>query len=203
MDRVAVFVDYQNVYKGARGCFTPGSPSHIDGQVHPLKVGGLLQPYNSPVRKLVAVKVYRGMPSTKADPKGYSAAQRQISVWGKQKLVDARTRPINYSDPVGPREKGIDVMLAVDFVLMAARNEYDIGIIFSADTDLIPALEAVVAMKGDRAAEVAFWVPPYGSQHHSKPLTVTGYSLQRHGLAEAQYRLAHDPTDYTKPTRRR
>jgi len=40
-DRVVVFLDYQNVYMGARGAFYPyGSPS--DGQVDPHRLGELL-----------------------------------------------------------------------------------------------------------------------------------------------------------------
>ncbi len=34
--RVAVFIDYQNVYMGARGAFfAAGTPDHTDGQIHP------------------------------------------------------------------------------------------------------------------------------------------------------------------------
>ena len=48
------------------------------------------------------------------------------------------------------QEKGIDVALAVDFVMMAARREFDVGVLFSSDTDLVPALEAVVALRPGR-----------------------------------------------------
>ena len=37
--------------------------------------------------------------------------------------------------------------LAVDFVMMVARCGYDVGILFSSDTDLVPALEAVLALR--------------------------------------------------------
>ena len=46
------------------------------------------------------------------------------------------------------QEKGIDVALAVDFVMMAVAEEYDVGVLMSTDTDLKPALEAVVALGG-------------------------------------------------------
>lgn len=36
------------------------------------------------------------------------------------------------------QEKGIDVALAVDVVMMAARREFDVGVLFSSDTDLVP-----------------------------------------------------------------
>jgi hypothetical protein len=59
------------------------------------------------------------------------------------------TRLLNYRDPSEPKEKGIDVLLAIDFVMMAMRREYDIGVLCSADTDLVPTLEAVVTLKGE------------------------------------------------------
>ena len=37
--RVAVFIDYQNVYKGARSSFCPWDGPHMDGQVSPLRTG--------------------------------------------------------------------------------------------------------------------------------------------------------------------
>lgn len=61
------------------------------------------------------------------------------------------TRPLRY--PQGwpgaslpgekPGEKGIDVALTMDFAVMAVRRQYEIGIIFSTDTDLKPAIEFV------------------------------------------------------------
>ena len=42
-----------------------------------------------------------------------------------------------------PQEKGVDVKLAIDFVLGAIDGEYDVGVVFSTDTDLRPALEMV------------------------------------------------------------
>ncbi len=43
-----------------------------------------------------------------------------------------------------PQEKGIDVQLAVDLVRGYVAQEFDIGIVASTDTDLLPAIEAVI-----------------------------------------------------------
>lgn len=94
--------------------------------------------------------MYRGRPDALKDARGYAANLRQSAIQegrgqGKVRFI---TRTLRYpSDwPTSkPQEKGIDVALAVDFVAMAVRGEYDIGIIVSTDTDLIPALEAVIA----------------------------------------------------------
>jgi hypothetical protein len=85
---------------------------------------------------------------------------------------------------------------------MAIRGEYDIGVLFSSDTDLVPALEEVIRVKGEQACEVACWVPSTGNGN-AHPLGVKGHVIQKHGLEDARYRLIHDPTDYTVRRRRR
>lgn len=201
-DRVAVFIDYQNCYKRARGAFFDPSAGHTDGQVYPrLLAIKLKQAVPSP-RELVAVRVYRGLPSSKHDPKGYGAADRQMAMWRKQALVDPVFRPLNYRDPSSPKEKGIDVLIAIDMVMMAMRNDYDVSILVSDDTDLLPALEAVIAIKGSPAAcEVATWVPEDG--RHASPLRVKGHGHLIHRLTSKDYAHVQDDTNYNAARRRR
>jgi uncharacterized LabA/DUF88 family protein len=44
-------------------------------------------------------------------------------------------------------EKGVDVRLAVDILTMAQGKKYDIGIVLSSDTDLIPAIQTAQGLK--------------------------------------------------------
>lgn len=44
-------------------------------------------------------------------------------------------------------EKGVDVLIAVDLLVGAYENIYDIAILLSSDTDLIPVIEKARAMK--------------------------------------------------------
>ncbi len=53
------------------------------------------------------------------------------------------------------KEKGVDVKIAVDIVLKAAKNQYDTVILVSSDTDLIPAIEAIKEF-GKRVEYVGF-----------------------------------------------
>lgn len=94
-----------------------------------------------------------------------------------------------------PEEKGIDVALAVDYVMMAVRGQYDVGIILSADTDLKPALEAVAAMDGDPypRAEVAAWSSAYS---YSRRLSIPHHKLWCHWLDDAAYGACRDVTNY-------
>jgi hypothetical protein len=58
-------------------------------------------------------------------------------------------RQLNYRDWPNqpPREKGIDVSIAVDLMHLAFRKQYDALVLFSSDTDLLPALKSVVKLR--------------------------------------------------------
>jgi uncharacterized LabA/DUF88 family protein len=144
--RVAVFIDYQNCYRRARDAFFPTSDNHTDGQIDPLRLGLKLKGDPSRGRELVGVHLFRGLPSSRHDPVGQAATDRQIELWKRRPLVTVHGRPLNYRDPQNPREKGVDVHLAVAMVRSAYLRAYDIAVLVSEDTDLIPALDAVSGM---------------------------------------------------------
>ncbi len=54
------------------------------------------------------------------------------------------------------REKGVDVKLAIDLVIGAAEDLYDIAIVISSDTDLIPAIKYVLNGKNKKVEYVGF-----------------------------------------------
>lgn len=203
MTRVAVFMDYQNVYNGALDAFKLRGRGHMVGQVYPRRVGILLTDRGRPAdpnRTLVSVRVYSGEPSPKHSPKGQAARQRQVRYWSSQGLVTAVSRPLKYyslgRDAFGKelfdaREKGIDVHLAVDMASGALRNEFDVAVLFSVDTDLLPALEAVRA--AGKRCEVAAWKSPHA---YSSRLQLPG--LWCHWLDDKDYGRLWDPTDYTR-----
>ncbi|MGH8930014.1 MAG: NYN domain-containing protein [Egibacteraceae bacterium] len=94
------------------------------------------------------------------------------------------------------REKGIDVQIAVDLVMGAVNDAYDCAVVFSADTDLIPALDAAVQLKGSHAVEVATWRPEIG--HGSRIKASTGRTWC-HYLDRHTYESIADLHDYNKP----
>lgn len=208
--RLVVFLDYQNVYKGARECFHDRSAPHFNGQVDPIKLGEYLAADSNPARNLIQVRIYRGLPDAALDPKGYSASSRQNDIWRQDKRVVVKPRPLSY--PRGwpkahkpgekPREKGIDVQLALDFVMIAVRGEYDVGILMSTDTDLKPALEEVtrlgIATTYPRA-ELAAWSAP---DMHSRRLSIATAKLWCHWLDKRVYDLVRDDTDYSDSAQR-
>jgi hypothetical protein len=201
--RVVVFFDHQNAYHRAREAFCyRGAPSR-EGQVDLLTLGHLLAS-RVPGGSLTGVRAYRGRPSRRLDPRSYAAFRRQtwVQTEGGDGLVTVISRDLRYPPdwPTWPaQEKGIDVALAVDFVMMAARREFDVGVLFSSDTDLVPALEAVIALRpgSPPACEVAAWAAP---GMRPRTLSVRGVRLRRHLLAAADHRAVADETDYTRPS---
>jgi uncharacterized LabA/DUF88 family protein len=205
--RTIVFIDSQNTYKGARetffipeGAVVPHGPGY-HGQFHPLKIGELLVSRHpvgvSADRTLVEVRIYTGRPDPRRDGKTSSAHMRQCTEWERSGVTIIH-RPLRYpygwperSQPGEQlEEKGIDVALAVDFVTMAVDGKYDVGIIFSTDTDLCPAIEYVLNMK-DVSPEVAAW---RGSYDHG--LKIAGQHLWCHRLTKADYVAVSDYRDY-------
>ena len=150
----------------------------------------------------MAVRIYRGMPSKTRDPKGYGAAQRQVAAWRRNPLVHVWTRPLSYAPDGTAREKGVDTKLAVDMILMAQRDEFDVAVLVSGDTDFAPALEAVAEIKQAVAAcEVAAWASP--SVRRPRSPLIGGEQVRLHILSEHEYRSVRDTTDYGRRTRRR
>jgi uncharacterized LabA/DUF88 family protein len=198
--RVVVFLDYQNAYHRARDAFCAHDAAAREGQVDPLALGRLLAG-RVPGGRVAGVRLYRGRPSKRRDPRSHSGYRRQTArqVERGEGLVTVISRDLRYP-PDWPRrpaqEKGIDVALAVDFVMMVARGEFEVGILFSSDTDLVPALEAVLALRpqDSPACEVAAWAAP-GVRPRS--LSVRGASIRRHLLSEADFRTVADHTNYT------
>lgn len=192
--RVMVFLDYQNVHLAAHQKFhPPGSPTALT-HVDPLKIGKLLVSRRNEESALVGVRIYRGQPNPIFQPSSAAANERQLRVWTASRAVTVVRRQLRYPRtwPDQPaQEKGVDVALAVDFVRLALQQKYDVGILFSADTDLLPALETVVELQLARV-EVAAWTKAFR-------LRFAGTALPWcHHLTRSDYLSVADPTNYTK-----
>ena len=86
--------------------------------------------------------------------------------------------------------------LAVDLVRFGLiEKSFDVGIVASTDTDLIPALEAIVESpdvrtRGWPRVEVMTWAP------NRKQLRLASKRLWCHRLDRAQYERVRDRTNY-------
>lgn len=157
-DRVGVFLDYQNLHLGAWHRFLPGADRAESALVHPVKLAELLVARRLRDSELAMVGVYRGRPLPQHQPTMTAANDAQTETWGRDARVRVVRRDLQYRGwpTLPPVEKGIDVALAVDLVRSAMLDLYDAVIVFSADTDLLPALE-VTFRDTDTRLEVACW----------------------------------------------
>lgn len=198
--RVGVFVDWQNCYRTARDAFGLTAHGGISGNVKPLAMAKLLAARGSGAsarRVLAFARIYAGRASQHRDQRTYNANQRQFAAWqaaGPEVVVVARTLDYSLSRP---REKGIDVALAIDVVrYVLVKEDADIAIVVSADTDLLPAVELIASEVGPGAVEVATWDGPYWSP---SPLAIDGKRLTTHKMDRPFYDRIADPTDYAQP----
>lgn len=198
LDRLAVFIDYQNAYRGARQAFgTNDDDPHVVGQFDPLKLSKLIAARHpsypgAKLRRLVQAWVYRGMPSSSKSSVGYGAARRQVNRWqnmssGGEFQLRVCTRPLDYRTG-HPREKGIDVQIALDLAFGAADDDFDVVVLFSGDSDLLPALER--AATAGVACETAAWVAG------GRQLPRKDYISWEHRLHQHDYDQVRDFFDY-------
>jgi NYN domain len=85
--------------------------------------------------------------------------------------------------------------MAVDLSRLARDGQFDVAIICSGDTDLIPAVEDVLDGTSGATVEVAGW----RSDHYRQRLSLPGRNIWCHWLAWEDFESTHDDTDYTVP----
>ncbi len=166
---------------------------------------------NLPLQILKQVRIYTGIPSLIKDRANYERQRRQISAW---KLLDPRIDvtarelrypsgwPSNHNSDEKPREKGVDIVIAIDFVSMAFKQEFDTGILFSADTDFKPALEFVWSSSISARPEVVAWrgdaANGANKSGYNQRLSLDSNDKQPfcHFLRLSDYELVKDHTNY-------
>ena len=196
--KLVIFIDAQNTYKGARESFFSGNDPRLYGQIDPVKLGQLIESRGGPGGlecTLADVRVYTGRPDSSRDPKTYAAHMKQCATW-QASGVTLIWRSLRYPKDwpkARAEEKGIDVALAIDYVAMAVDGAYDIGVIMSTDTDLVPALEFTdQRFPHVRYPAVAAWRSPRSNRR----LIVRGSNVWCHFLVRADYDAVADLTDY-------
>ena len=85
----------------------------------------------------------------------------------------------------------MDVAPAVDFVSLAYQGVFDVGIVASHDTDLIPALDAVAGLRPARV-ESAAW-------RGRDRLYMSAMPCWCHVLEEPDFRAVRDDRNYLLP----
>lgn len=198
---VAVLLDWQNIYRCAREAFGLETQSSAEGTVDPLRLARQLVGLSAGDEslRLREVRIYRGRPDNQRDRKGYSAWRSQTAAWESSmgELLIPRYRDLRYRNGEVV-EKGVDVWLAVDLVKIAFEHSDTRVIVMTSDTDLVPALELAVEIRGSCFVEVAGWVGPNPS---ADILSVEG--VRRRRLDRKVFERVQDRTDYSLNARER
>jgi uncharacterized LabA/DUF88 family protein len=203
--RVVVFIDYQNVLNDARAAFHTRPFGAADGQIEPITLGRLLsakQPSGSSRKRAChEVRVYRGRPDPRKEARTNAAHMRQCQAWESAGAV-VIARPLRYPrnwPKERAEEKGIDVQIAIDMVLMAINKDLDVAILASTDTDQRPVLEAFHALPMNPAPVVE--VMAWRSDTANKRLNVPTQHVWAHFLEKSAYRRVWDKYDYNLATK--
>ncbi len=203
--RVAVFIDWQNVYKAARRAFGLERMPSKHGNFSPYRLACLLAVAHGceDERELVRVEIHRGVPSQKHDPRGYGANRRQAAAWRAEnpEVVVPRMRPLRYRRyPAEPAvEKGVDVALAVGAIEATLTEKCDIAVVFSHDSDLVPVPEAIARLVGPDRVETASWVSQSFHQQLRPRVPVV-----HHPISRQVFEAVETPVNYARsPARRR
>lgn len=196
-DRVVVFVDWQNLYHGAKRAFFGGRGKGTDGQVWPDQIADIICAKKPPGgnRTVEQVRVYRGVASAEEDLVANAAARQQIAAWERYPHVDVFPHTLKRMTSRCPEcgvvserlgEKGVDVNLATDLIDLAHERHYDIGVVVSTDTDFEPAIMLAEEL-GVRVENALWWT---GERRKDHPL-LRG-EIWHHRLNFEDYRIAQD-----------
>lgn len=218
MTRVGVFIDGQNITIGARYAFDERGPDgqRPTGNMHPLLLGRVLAGDD----ELVEIRYATGIPDHDIDPERAESETRRHDLMRHTDVV-VLERTLRYRweweiqdrDLPNPRkhpedvrqarvksrnrgqEKGIDVWLALDALVMCTRADIDKVIIASADTDLDLVPQYVKLVPGqEQTRVVAAKVLPDG-----KPLHANDAYDDTVGIDRAMFEAAQDHFDYRTP----
>jgi uncharacterized LabA/DUF88 family protein len=198
-DVLIVFIDYQNMYKGAREAFGwEQEPGYI-GNFRPLALARALA--NSLGGDLKQVRAYTGVPHPEKNALGHAIMQRRLAAWKADdpSVVEIMDRTLRYPPPEG-REKGVDVQLAVDFVRLAIEGSYKRAVLASCDTDLVPAVEFVTDTYEEIKVFTVGWKLSSGvAAEIAAPLDIPSRRVTRRVLPESFFERARDRTNHAKP----
>jgi len=96
-------------------------------------------------RKVISKRYYVGVVRAKMDNiKGQELRKEQQKLFNNLRKQDfIIKRGYLMENNVRYHEKGVDVKLAIDLLIGAYDNIYDVAIVVSSDTDLIPAIKQI------------------------------------------------------------
>ncbi|RUM58180.1 MAG: NYN domain-containing protein [Persephonella sp.] len=144
-ERVAIFIDAGNMFHGS---------NYLKVKINYKKLINLLKRD----RWLLRGYFYTGIPSPNLNlPQEYREQWRRQQNFLNELQnagIKVKTMPLKKT-PEGFIEKGIDILLATDMIVLAYNNAYDTAILVSGDSDYIPVVEMIQQL-GKRVENASF-----------------------------------------------
>lgn len=131
--RVAIFIDGPNLYRSVEALFGKGR-----GQIDVLR---LIESLRGD-RRLTYCGYWTAPLNQRQDPVKYAAQQRFFRHLERAPGVVVRLGHMRRYGGLW-REKGVDVGLAIDLIMSAGTDAYDVGVLVSGDGDLARAVWVV------------------------------------------------------------
>lgn len=119
---------------------------------------------------LITIKYYNSPLNIRDNEDEYKKQQRFFAYLNEVPLMDIYFGRLEKRPDGKKAEKGVDVKLAVDLVVNAYKNNYDIAVLVSNDADFIPAIQEVINL-GKEVYYVGF--PKMKSYHLNKVCSKT------------------------------
>jgi uncharacterized LabA/DUF88 family protein len=160
--RVFAYFDGQNLFRAALEAFEYFHPNY-DPFLLAAKVCAL-----DPSWRLHDVRFYTGVPAAKEDPFWHEFWSRKLAQLGKRG-AKVYSRALRYQEQeykfagggsittTVPKEKGIDIRIALDLIRACTDNLCDIALLFSQDQDFSEVVDEVAAL----SAKSGRWMKVY------------------------------------------
>jgi uncharacterized LabA/DUF88 family protein len=187
------FIDGQNLYHCAKEAFGYEFPNY-----DPRKLAETVCAQRG--WKLTQVRFYSGVPPKDRNPWWHE-------YWSRKKTrmvragVEVFTRPLRYAAEFLedgttryiPREKGIDVRIAIDVLTLAIKKSYDVAVIFSQDQDLAEVAKELrdIAFRQNRWLKVASAYPVGSGTDNSRGINGSDWIR----LSKGDYDACIDPAE--------
>ena len=197
--RVYAFFDGQNLFGTARTAFGYSYPNYDPIALAKAVCAGRVDEG----WRLDGIHFYTGIHDQRRDRRWYEFWSRKLQAMGTRG-VSVFTRPLQYIEvplPDGsvyskPREKGIDVRIALEIVRLGFEAVYDVALIFSQDQDLSEAVSdlRLIARSQGRWLKVASAFPVSTGTSFRRGIDKTDWIP----MDKALYDSCLDPGDYSR-----
>jgi len=199
--RTIAFFDGQNLFYSAKEAFGYTFPNY-----DPLQLATFI--CNKKGWKLIETRFYTGIPDASDKPFWNHFWNAKLAVMGTRG-IKSFTRPLRYRNkaitlPDGTTctalvgvEKGIDVKIALDVLILSLKKAYDVALIFSQDQDLSEATEEVkvIAKQQERWIKIACAYPLSPTSKDKRGINNTDWFQ----IFKSKYDSCIDHNDYRPP----